>query len=48
MIRLFQTNEIRQVIELEGIWDFAIVDQEQDQPNYTYRLPVPGCWEMHP
>jgi beta-glucuronidase len=48
MIRLFQTNEVRQVTELEGIWDFAIVDKEQEQPDYTYRLPVPGCWEMHP
>jgi beta-glucuronidase len=52
MIRLFQTNEIRQVTELEGIWDFDVVKQDQgdgqDQPNYVYRLPVPGCWETHP
>lgn len=49
MIRLFQTNDIRSVTELEGMWDFAVIDQESDRElNYTYRLPVPGCWEMHP
>ncbi len=54
MIRLFDTNEIREIIELEGLWDFAIVgqaqieEQNEDRHDYKYRLPVPGCWEMHP
>lgn len=54
MIRLFETNEIRESIELEGLWDFAIVgqgqieDQDKEPFDYKYRLPVPGCWEMHP
>lgn len=49
MIRLFQTNKVRKVIELEGDWDFQPLKDNQELPfKYTYRLPVPGCWEMHP
>ncbi len=54
MIRLFETNEVRMNIELEGLWDFAIVgqgqieDQDKEELDYKYRLSVPGCWEMHP
>ncbi|WP_337101126.1 glycoside hydrolase family 2 protein [Paenibacillus sp. YIM B09110] len=49
MIRLFETNEIRETRELEGLWDFAVIDQaSNEKSNYKYRLPVPGCWEMHP
>lgn len=48
MLRLFETNEIRAHIELEGIWDFAVVGANEEEPQFKYRLPVPGCWEMHP
>lgn len=49
MLRLFPTNEIRQVIELDGDWDFEPTEQADHIPDtYHYRLPVPGCWEMHP
>lgn len=48
MIRLFRTNDVRKVAELEGMWDFAVLDGADDAPDYTYRLAVPGCWETHP
>lgn len=49
MIRWFQTHEIRKVRELEGLWDFAPVQNKEGNPTqYNYKLHVPGCWEMHP
>ncbi|MDF2962565.1 MAG: beta-galactosidase [Paenibacillus sp.] len=50
MIRLFQTNQIRKQVELEGIWEFAVLEpnKQLEDASYLYRLPVPGCWEMHP
>ena len=50
MIRLFQTNKVRKVTELDGTWDFAKVEDidKESTIHYTYKMPVPGCWEMHP
>ncbi|MDQ0886802.1 beta-glucuronidase [Paenibacillus sp. V4I9] len=49
MLRLFQTHHIRKVTDLEGTWDFSIVDEETPSVDrYPYKLAVPGCWEMHP
>lgn len=49
MLRLFQTHHIRKVTDLEGTWDFTIVDEETHAVDrYPYKLAVPGCWEMHP
>jgi beta-glucuronidase len=51
MIRLFNNHKIRNQIELEGLWDFATIadNQEWSLPiEFKYRLPVPGCWESHP
>src|SRR5690349_1426321 len=50
MIRLFRTNEIREIEELEGLWDFALLGEHEDpaSADYRYRLHVPGCWEVHP
>ncbi|MCA0753427.1 beta-glucuronidase [Paenibacillus sp. N4] len=49
MLRLFRTNEIRDVQELEGDWDFQPINGIEGLPScYEYRMPVPGCWEMHP
>ncbi|MGG1555233.1 glycoside hydrolase family 2 protein [Paenibacillus ferrarius] len=49
MLRLFQTNRIRVVQELEGDWDFEPIGSGDQLPaSYRYRMPVPGCWEMHP
>ncbi|MEC0226276.1 glycoside hydrolase family 2 protein [Paenibacillus alba] len=49
MLRLFTTNRIRKVMEIEGDWDFQPIHSEEEIPHeYSYRLPVPGCWEMHP
>ncbi|MBD2871072.1 glycoside hydrolase family 2 protein [Paenibacillus arenilitoris] len=49
MIRLFQTNDIRKVEELEGMWEFATMESGHAIPAaYPRRLPVPGCWENHP
>ena len=49
MIRLFETNKVRIGQELEGDWDFQPIGPEDEIPAlYNYRLPVPGCWEMHP
>lgn len=42
MIRLFENHRIRNIKELEGLWDFRKEDGKQ------YKLPVPGCWEQHP
>ncbi|MBP3360037.1 MAG: beta-glucuronidase [Clostridia bacterium] len=41
MIRLFETHRIRQVKELDGIWDFKA-------QGHAYKMPVPACWEQHP
>lgn len=43
MIRLFENHRIREMRELDGMWDFKMsgIDKE-------YRMPVPGCWEQHP
>lgn len=43
MIRLFDTHYIREIRELDGMWDFYMEGFEK-----RYRLPVPGCWEQHP
>lgn len=43
MIRLFEQHEVRDVKELEGMWDFVKADTGKH-----YTLPVPGCWEQHP
>ena len=49
MLRLFERHQIRQVRELEGDWDFQPIEEGVGLPSqYTYRLPVPGCWENHP
>lgn len=46
MLRLFQTNQIRQVQELEGLWDFYTCP-DGAAPGKHYRLFVPGSWEMN-
>ena len=43
MIRLFEQHHIRQVQELDGMWEFRMEGFEGE-----YQLPVPGCWEQHP
>ena len=43
MVRLFDRHRIRNVKELDGMWDFSMEGVEK-----RYRLPVPGCWEQHP
>lgn len=43
MIRLFKQHRIRQVEELEGLWDFT-----REGCTKVYSLAVPGCWEQHP
>lgn len=49
MIRLFKTHHVRNQIELDGLWEFATVCDNNELPlAYSYALPVPGCWEMHP
>ena len=47
MIRMFETNKVRSVNELDGTWKFRTLDisgvygEELD-------LNVPGCWDHHP
>jgi len=49
LIRLFKTHQIRKIEELEGMWDFSPADAPGELPEaFPYKLPVPGCWEMHP
>ena len=51
MQRLFQTHHIRKEIDQEGTWEFTPVEGENGEvfpATYPYRIPVPGCWEMHP
>ena len=43
MLRLFEQHHIRQVQELDGMWNFRMEGFEGE-----YQLPVPGCWEQHP
>lgn len=43
MIRLFETHRVRQIQELDGMWDFKMEGFDK-----SYQLPVPGCWEQHP
>lgn len=42
MIRLYENHKIRNVKELDGMWNFLKEDGK------AYKLPVPGCWEQHP
>ena len=46
MLRMFQTNQIRQVKELEGVWDFYLSPDNSTSAK-RYRLFVPGSWEMN-
>jgi len=51
MIRLFDSHITRVQKELEGLWDFMPIggdDYNITGQKYDYKLPVPGCWEMHP
>ena len=51
MIRLFDLHKIRIQKELEGLWDFSPISGTDPNPafqKYEYKLPVPGCLEMHP
>ena len=49
MLRAFKQHIIRKQTELEGLWDFEPIDSTDELPDkYTYKLSVPGCWEMHP
>ena len=43
MKRLFDTHIIREVKELDGMWDFRMESFDKD-----YKLPVPSVWEQHP
>lgn len=43
MIRLFENHRIRNVKELDGLWNF-----KRENSDKQYTLPVPGCWEQHP
>lgn len=43
MIRLFNQHRIRNIVELDGMWDFR-----PEGEDATYSMPVPGCWEQHP
>lgn len=43
MIRLFEQHHIRNVQELDGMWNFRMENIDK-----SYQMPVPGCWEQHP
>ncbi|WP_105614455.1 glycoside hydrolase family 2 protein [Vallitalea okinawensis] len=48
MNRLFKQHDIRQVEDLEGLWEFGKLDDIEDIPKYTHKMKVPGCWEESP
>lgn len=49
MLRLFNQHLIRKQTELDGLWDFQPLENPGMLPDtYSYKLNVPGCWEMHP
>lgn len=53
MDRLFQNHRIRTRESLEGVWDFGKLrtlsfDEVSENIDYSYKVAVPGCWEMHP
>lgn len=51
MLRLFHTHKVRKVMSLEGEWAFQPIGEGADESQRStehYKMPVPGCWEMHP
>jgi len=50
MIRLFTQHKVRKQKELEGLWDFTILSDNENifQKKFTHKMWVPGCWETHP
>lgn len=49
MLRTFSIHRIRPAEELDGLWEFQPVEEEEGIPDrYGWKLPVPGVWEMHP
>ncbi|WP_163538636.1 glycoside hydrolase family 2 TIM barrel-domain containing protein [Gracilibacillus sp. YIM 98692] len=49
MIRLFDRHRVRKYVELDGLWDFQPVENDDhDVSAFRYQLPVPSCWESHP
>ncbi len=50
MIRMFERHKIRQVAELDGIWNFEPTQGPAGSlpRQYRARMMVPGVWESHP
>ncbi|BCS82248.1 glycoside hydrolase family 2 protein [Anaerocellum diazotrophicum] len=50
MVRLFTQHKIRRQKELEGFWDFAILEDRENifNKSFTHKMWVPGCWETYP
>jgi len=50
----YRTHDLRQVVDLSGVWDFAFLgDVDPDQVNaaaiqYDDRMAVPGCFDASP
>ena len=55
MIRLFEQHQVRQVKELDGMWEVTVEESlgrqipgQQNLEGGKYSMPVPGCLEQHP
>lgn len=45
MERLFTTHKIRESKEIQGLWNFKIMD---GNPEESRKVLVPSCWETYP
>ncbi len=48
MIRLFDTHYVRDIQELDGMWNVTMEDADGRTLPGAYKMPVPGCFEQHP
>ena len=48
MRRLFAEHQIRNVVDLDGIWECELLDAKDDSQKNVHSMHVPGCIENHP
>lgn len=44
--RIFATHEKRKQTDLDGIWEFQVIEECALPRTYTDTISVPSCWEM--
>lgn len=48
MRRLFTEHTVREVRELDGVWNFEVLEPETEEQKSIRTMIVPGCIENHP